>query len=33
MSKVTVSHLLKMKQAGQKFASITAYDASFAALI
>jgi 3-methyl-2-oxobutanoate hydroxymethyltransferase len=32
MSKVTVSHLLKMKQAGQKFASITAYDASFAAL-
>jgi len=32
MSKVTVSQLLKMKQAGQKFASITAYDASFAAL-
>jgi len=32
MSKVTVSKLLKMKQAGQKFASITAYDASFAAL-
>ncbi len=32
MSKVTVSRLLKMKQAGQKFASITAYDASFAAL-
>lgn len=32
MSKVTVSHLLRMKQAGQKFASITAYDASFAAL-
>ena len=32
MTKVTVSHLLKMKQAGQKFASITAYDASFAAL-
>lgn len=32
MSKVTVSKLLKMKQAGHKFASITAYDASFAAL-
>ncbi len=32
MSKTTVSHLLKMKQAGQKFASITAYDASFASL-
>lgn len=32
MSKVTVSKLLKMKEAGQKFASITAYDASFAAL-
>lgn len=32
MSKITVSTLLKMKQAGQKFASITAYDASFASL-
>lgn len=32
MSKITVSHLLKMKKAGQKFASITAYDASFASL-
>ena len=32
MKKVTVSTLLKKKQDGQKFATITAYDASFAKL-
>ncbi|MDF0533196.1 3-methyl-2-oxobutanoate hydroxymethyltransferase [Shewanella yunxiaonensis] len=30
MSKVTITTLLKYKQEGQKFASLTAYDASFA---
>ena len=32
MSKTTISQLLKMKQDGIKFASITAYDATFAKL-
>ena len=32
MSKVTITQLQKMKQDGQKFASITAYDATFARL-
>lgn len=32
MSKTTISTLLKMKQDGQKFTAITAYDASFAKL-
>ncbi|GAA5215914.1 3-methyl-2-oxobutanoate hydroxymethyltransferase [Corallincola platygyrae] len=32
MSKTTVSTLLKYKQAGEKFATITAYDASFSKL-
>ncbi|MFC3912083.1 3-methyl-2-oxobutanoate hydroxymethyltransferase [Pseudaeromonas sharmana] len=32
MSKVTITQLQKMKQEGQKFASITAYDATFARL-
>ncbi len=32
MSKTTVNQLLKMKQEGQKFSSITAYDATFARL-
>lgn len=33
MSKVTVATLKKMKQAGEKFACLTAYDASFAQLL
>lgn len=33
MSKVTVTTLKKMKQAGEKFACLTAYDASFARLL
>ena len=32
MSKTTINQLLKMKQDGQKFATITAYDATFAKL-
>ena len=32
MSKISVSRLLKMKQDGQRFTAITAYDASFARL-
>jgi 3-methyl-2-oxobutanoate hydroxymethyltransferase len=32
MSKTTVNQLLKMKQEGQKFTAITAYDATFARL-
>ena len=32
MSKTTITQLLKMKQEGQKFTSITAYDATFAQL-
>ena len=33
MSKVTLSTLRKLKQAGEKFASLTAYDAGFARLM
>ena len=33
MSKITVATLKKMKQAGEKFACLTAYDASFAQLL
>lgn len=33
MSKTTINQLLKMKQDGQKFATITAYDATFASII
>ncbi len=33
MSKVTLSTLRKLKQGGEKFASLTAYDASFARLM
>ncbi|MGL5339267.1 MAG: 3-methyl-2-oxobutanoate hydroxymethyltransferase, partial [Aeromonas veronii] len=32
MSKITTASLLKMKQDGQKFTAITAYDATFAKL-
>ncbi len=32
MSKITTTNLLKMKQEGQKFTAITAYDATFAKL-
>src|SRR5690554_241838 len=32
MSKVRISHLLKMKQAGEKITAVTAYDASFSKL-
>ncbi|WP_042010957.1 3-methyl-2-oxobutanoate hydroxymethyltransferase [Aeromonas fluvialis] len=32
MSKITTANLLKMKQEGQKFTAITAYDATFAKL-
>ncbi|MGL4459454.1 MAG: 3-methyl-2-oxobutanoate hydroxymethyltransferase, partial [Plesiomonas shigelloides] len=32
MSKITLTHLRQWKQEGRKFASITAYDASFAKL-
>ncbi len=32
MSRITTSKLLKMKQEGQKFATITAYDSTFAGL-
>ncbi|MGL4455743.1 MAG: 3-methyl-2-oxobutanoate hydroxymethyltransferase, partial [Plesiomonas sp.] len=32
MSQITLTHLRKWKQEGRKFASITAYDASFAKL-
>ena len=32
MSKTTIHQLQKMKQDGQKFATITAYDATFAKL-
>jgi len=33
MSRITVTHLRKMKEAGEKFAALTAYDASFARLL
>jgi 3-methyl-2-oxobutanoate hydroxymethyltransferase len=33
MSRITVSHLRKMKEQGEKFAVLTAYDASFAHLL
>jgi 3-methyl-2-oxobutanoate hydroxymethyltransferase len=33
MSRITVTHLRKMKQRGEKFAALTAYDASFARLL
>lgn len=32
MSKIRISHLLKMKQTGEKIAAVTAYDASFSKL-
>ena len=32
MSKITITHLQKMKQDGQKITAITAYDATFAKL-
>ncbi len=32
MKKVTINDLMKWKQEGRKFASVTAYDASFAQL-
>jgi len=33
MSRITISQLRKLKQKGQKFACLTAYDASFAAIL
>jgi 3-methyl-2-oxobutanoate hydroxymethyltransferase len=33
MSRITITHLRKMKEAGEKFAALTAYDASFARLL
>lgn len=32
MKKITINHLIKCKQEGRKFATVTAYDASFAQL-
>jgi len=33
MSRITITHLRKMKEKGEKFASLTAYDASFAHIL